>query len=556
MKSLLSACFVFASFISFAQPGSLDLTFNSDGILLVNPNNLFDNAQDVLVSSDSKIFLCGTSGTGSNFDMTIIKLNEDGSYDSSFGTGGVFSPSNPLGPDYSYDMEFLPNGNIVVVGAMSLSAADTQFAVWVVKPDGTLDPSFSGDGIYEFNNDPGEEYINKAVVHGNEIYLIGTQYVPGFSYNKVAVQRLDLQGNLDTSFGINGTANFSTSNTDSFSITGGTYLTEGAIAICGDLYNSAAFTSSPMIVLLNLNGAPVLPFGNNGMWLDSGSGTYYDIDYVNSKLVAVGTNGNSSTIRRHNLDGSFDTTFGTNGILNNGVGGYSCFYDLILGADNKWYACGTTSTGFGVRDFLTSRISYDGALDLTWASNGNVVTSLGAAFDDAYGIGIQPDGKVVCGGLTAQNGNDMGVVRYLGDNGIVFVSGCTSIDACNYNPAANVNDGSCYFVGDPCDDGLATTDNDAYNFICICEGISSVQETNLLGLGVFPNPSSSEITLTSEAVGNGTITILDITGRAVIQNKLAITSTQKINIQELPNGVYSLVVTIENKRSVISFVKI
>jgi hypothetical protein len=52
------------------------------------------------------------------------------------------------------------------------------------------------------------------------------------------------------------------------------------------------------------------------------------------------------------------------------------------------------------------------------------------------------------------------------------------------------------------------------------------------------------------------VAILDITGRVAFQQNTLITSTQKINIQELPNGVYSLVVTIENNRSVVSFVKI
>ncbi|MFM2228260.1 MAG: hypothetical protein RL664_1603 [Bacteroidota bacterium] len=559
MKKFLLAfvALVFLGMNAFAQAGTLDLTFDTDGILLVNPTNVFDNAQDVLVLQDNKILLCGTTGTGSNFDMTVIKLNENGTYDNSFGTAGIFTPSNPLGPDYSYDMDLLPNGNIIIVGALSLSDFDTQFAAWVVKPDGTLDPSFSEDGIYEFNNDAGEEYLKSVVIQQNDIFLVGVQSIPGFSYNKIAVQKLDLAGNLDTSFGVNGTANFSTSNTNQFRITEGAYINEGAIVVCGDLYDEASFMSKPILVLLNLNGAPVASFGTNGMWQDTGEGTYYDVEYSNSKIIAAGTNGNSTTVRRHNLDGSFDASFGTNGIFNNGVGGNSIYFDIILGADNKWYACGTTSSGFGVRDFLTSRINLNGGLDLTWAGTGNVVTSLGPYFDDAYGIGLQTDGKVVCGGLTSQpDGNDMGVVRYQGDNGIIYVSGCMSANACNFDPAANVDNGTCYFIGDPCDDGLATTENDAYNSNCICEGVSSVEESNAFGLAIFPNPSQNEITLTSNVVGNGTISIVDMTGRVVLQNKMVFTASQRLNIQGLTNGIYSLIVTVDQKQSVVSFVKL
>ena len=150
----------------------------------------------------------------------------------------------------------------------------------------------------------------------------------------------------------------------------------------------------------------------------------------------------------------------------------------------------------------------------------------------------------------------MGVARYQGDNGIIYVSGCTSTNACNFDPAANVDNGTCYFVGDPCDDGLLSTENDAYNSNCICEGVSGVEENNLFGLSVFPNPSNNEITLTSDVVGKGTITVLDVTGRAALQHNMVVSSTQKLNIQELPSGIYSLIVLIENKQSVVSFVKL
>jgi uncharacterized delta-60 repeat protein len=122
---------------AFAQPGTLDLTFNTDGIVLVNPTNVFDNAQDVIVLGDNKIFICGTTGMFTDFDMMVAKLNEDGSYDTSFGNNGVFTLANTAGSDFAYDMTLLPNGNILVVGAKSLTAADTQFAAWAIKPDGT-----------------------------------------------------------------------------------------------------------------------------------------------------------------------------------------------------------------------------------------------------------------------------------------------------------------------------------------------------------------------------------------------------------------------------------
>jgi len=494
--------FAFFGTYSFAQPGALDPTLDTDGILLVNPTGVFDNAQDVIVLSDNKILLCGTTGTAMDFDIIVVKLNEDGSYDTSFGNNGVFTLSNTAGSDFAYDMALLPNGNIILVGAKSLTMADTEIAAWVIRVDGSLDPTFGVNGIYETNLDSGEEYINQVLIYNNLIYLVGRKYTPGFSYTSIAVQCIDIQGNLITSFGTNGTAYYQTSPTDEFTVAGATIVTEGAIAICGDKYNPNTFSSTPMILLMNLNGGPIAAFGNNGLWLDSSGGTYYDIEYSNSRLIAVGTNSSSSIARRHNLDGSLDPSFGSNGTFTNAVGGYSTFFDCTLGADNNWYACGTTSSGFMVRDFVTSRFSYDGLLDPTWGGTGNVVTSLGDSFDDAYGIALQTDGRVVCAGLSSQELNDMGVVRYL----------------------ANV--------------------------------VSQVEESSSFSINAFPNPAKSEITLTSSFSGNGTITILDMTGRVAMQNKTVVTSNQKINIESLPAGIYSVVIAIENKQSVVSFVKL
>lgn len=50
------------------------------------------------------------------------------------------------------------------------------------------------------------------------------------------------------------------------------------------------------------------------------------------------------------------------------------------------------------------------------------------------------------------------------------ISGCTSDDACNYNADATEDDGTCYYPGDPCDDGDSSTTNDAYNANCDCVG--------------------------------------------------------------------------------------
>lgn len=51
-----------------------------------------------------------------------------------------------------------------------------------------------------------------------------------------------------------------------------------------------------------------------------------------------------------------------------------------------------------------------------------------------------------------------------------YIMGCTNSLACNYNPTANTDDGSCHTTGQSCDDGNASTTNDQYNAQCVCAG--------------------------------------------------------------------------------------
>jgi hypothetical protein len=57
------------------------------------------------------------------------------------------------------------------------------------------------------------------------------------------------------------------------------------------------------------------------------------------------------------------------------------------------------------------------------------------------------------------------------------VVGCTAPDACNFNPQANLGDFSCLFIGQPCDDLDPMTILDITTADCVCQG----QEVNILG---------------------------------------------------------------------------
>jgi uncharacterized surface protein with fasciclin (FAS1) repeats len=106
-------------------------------------------------------------------------------------------------------------------------------------------------------------------------------------------------------------------------------------------------------------------------------------------------------------------------------------------------------------------------------SDGQVIATLNGA-----------DVIVTISGGVFINNAQVTVADIVADNGVVHVinavllppapviEGCTATEACNYNPDANVEDGSCILPGEPCDDGNDLTIGDVYGADCICAGLT------------------------------------------------------------------------------------
>jgi hypothetical protein len=119
------------------------------------------------------------------------------------------------------------------------------------------------------------------------------------------------------------------------------------------------------------------------------------------------------------------------------------------------------------------------------------------------------------------------------------VAGCMAPTACNYNVDATVEDGSCYFVGDACDDGDANTSNDVYNANCECEGVVSVDEIEAAFL-IYPNPSEGLFTINNlDGTSIQLIEIFDITGKRVMSLN-PFTSNVVVDMTAMSKGMYTV----------------
>jgi hypothetical protein len=125
------------------------------------------------------------------------------------------------------------------------------------------------------------------------------------------------------------------------------------------------------------------------------------------------------------------------------------------------------------------------------------------------------------------------------------VAGCTNMDACNYDELATDDDGSCVLVGDSCDDGDENTINDTIDANCECVGeVDGVAEARL-AFGLFPNPTTGEVTLAVTGFHTGvTVQVLDGAGRVVwAEQNVALQGNTVLDLSDLSSGTYNVMLS-------------
>ncbi|MFC5662086.1 calcium-binding protein [Kitasatospora misakiensis] len=134
---------------------------------------------------------------------------------------------------------------------------------------------------------------------------------------------------------------------------------------------------------------------------------------ADGKIVVAGYAGATDdfALARYNPDGSLDSGFGTGGkVTTDFNGGSDAAHGLALQSDGKIVAVGRSEVPEGgVGWFSVARYNTDGSLDTGFGTGGRTVVDFGTGgADDAFGVAVQGDGKIVAAGLT---GGDFALAR-------------------------------------------------------------------------------------------------------------------------------------------------
>ncbi|MCP4238105.1 MAG: hypothetical protein GY770_31830, partial [Aestuariibacter sp.] len=119
------------------------------------------------------------------------------------------------------------------------------------------------------------------------------------------------------------------------------------------------------------------------------------------KIVTVGYDSNDDVVlTRHNIDGTLDTSFDTDGIVFTNVSDFDFGYSIAIQSDGKILVSGLSQTS-GNGNFLLLRYNSDGSLDTSFGSGNGIVTTDVSGYGEGYSVTTQADGKILVAGYSA-----------------------------------------------------------------------------------------------------------------------------------------------------------
>jgi len=176
--------------------GSLDSTFGTNGVV----NIAFlggSRVNQIALQPDGKVLMVGFTGTTSVYQQYVARFNANGTLDSSFGSGGIVSITFPDRLTNGLSVAIQQDGKIVTGGQASTTASGQEsfYLLARLNKDGSLDTSFDNDGLKTIP-------YSGSIFNGNGLRRIKIQSdgrILALSHLNV-LYRFNSDGSLDTNF--------------------------------------------------------------------------------------------------------------------------------------------------------------------------------------------------------------------------------------------------------------------------------------------------------------------------------------------------------------------
>ena len=570
-----------SSSLSMAQAGSLDSTFGYNGIRLFQPGFRDNYAYGLTVMPNDDIFVSGRDWDGYSYGVGVQKNGEGLNY-------GYF-PLQFEVPDYRNPLFLVaqPDGKLL--------ANATRFIVnFITYPYMIIDSTFGIKGTTTF---PLYEKVARVRSDGKIIIGGSTSY----STNNFVFTLLNENGSIDSSFG-----------KDGITVTdfGGTaLLTSIAVQadnkiIAGGYFFDYNNSTKKNIVLIryNENGSVDSSFANNGILMplsgDLRTASPILVLQNDGKIVVGGTlkpstDSSDLLLLRLKINGEYDSSFGTNGILVTDIDQSTDYIGgVAVNAEGK-IVVGSTTYKANVYSTQMCLLKYnsDGTFDSSFGHSGKV----NSFFTQCSGIALQSDGKIlVVGTGYGYYYSAYLLARFRVDGGPLPIS-LTSFTAekkersvlLKWQTSSEINN-AYYAVERSGNSNINFTTignisrssnssqlmNYSYEDIVPLQGKNyyRLKQVDLDGkityskiilmdfskikiIKLYPNPVKDILTIEGlNETGSNNISIVNMAGRVLLRASFE-GSTYNWNINQLPSGSYYLIVDSDKKITSLKFIK-
>jgi uncharacterized delta-60 repeat protein len=401
-----------------APPGDLDPTFDGDGLVTTDFAGDTDQAFGMAIQGDGKIVAAGNAVVSGNYDFALARYNTDGSLDSTFDGDGLVITDFAGETEVAHGVAIQGDGKIVAAGVAFVSGT-FDFALARYNTDGSLDTTFSGDGLVttDFAGDT-DRAFGMAIQGDGKIVAAGFAGVSGTV--DFALARYNTDGSLDTTFDGDGLVitDFAGDAEVAYgvAIQGDGKIVAAGLAVVSGIDDFA-------LARYNTDGSLDTTFSGDGLVTTDFAGStdraFGMAIQGDGKIVAAGFAFVSGTqdfaLARHNTDGSLDTTFSGDGLVTTDfAGSFDQVYAVAIQANGKILAAGCVRCFGGTDDFALARYNTDGSLDTTFSGDGKVTTDFAGGTDQAYAVAIQANGRIVAAGTAFVSGTnlDFALARY------------------------------------------------------------------------------------------------------------------------------------------------
>jgi len=387
MKTILLSLFIGFPFFAFAQFIPYDTDFGeSNGYTLTNLNATYATARSMALQSDNKIITGGEKNINNNWDVSLSRFHSNGLIDNSFGINGTVS-MDFANKDYLADLKILDNDAIIVTGYSDYSNGHyPHFKSFIIKyhADGTLDNTFGINGKQIFNTS-GFTAEQVLVQSDGKILIVGNTYMISPTLD-IVIFRLNTDGSFDTNYGDNGFLLLDLGSSEMSFVSG---LQQNDDLVMSYFKPVSPFTNH--LIRLNNQGTIDSTFGDNGIINHNDSSLIYG--YVknlfitnNDKIITVFNAYNtilreesSFGVLQYHSDGTLDNTFGNNGFVHTQFDIKSSPLSIAQNTDGSIIIAGLTEP---IMELAFAKYNPDGTPDENFGINGKFQHKIGTESDD------------------------------------------------------------------------------------------------------------------------------------------------------------------------------